>query len=116
MAKKSSSSNGENVVKPKRVRCRAGRPSASGTSQKVRQDRLKKKIEDLTVLNTCLGDTMQNTTCELAVMTAERDSARTQLQISEKTSAQRLLLIRNELPDFSRSFLKGVYDRYTASL
>ena len=114
MPKKSSSSNGERVVKPKR--CRAGRPSASGTSQKVRQDRLKKKIEDLTVLNTCLGDTMQNTTCELAVMTAERDSARTQLQISEKTSAQRLLLIRNELPDVSRSFLKGVYDRYTASL
>ena len=114
MAKTSPPSNGENVVKPKR--CRAGRPSASGTSQKVRQDRLKKKIEDLTVLNTCLGDTMQNTTCELAVMTAERDSARTQLQISEKTSAQRLLLIRNELPDVSRSFLKGVYDRYTASL
>ena len=114
MAKTSPSSNGENVVKPKR--CRAGRPSASGTSQKVRQDRLKKKIEDLTVLNTCLGDTMQNTTCELAVMTAERDSARTQLKISQQISEARLLMIKNEVPDFTRHFLKGSFDRYRASL
>ena len=114
MAKTSPSSNGENVVKPKPSR--AGQKSAQGTSPKVREDRLKKKIEDLTVLNKCLGDTMQNTTCELAVMTAERDSARTQLKISQQISEARLLMIKNEVPDFSRHFLKGSFDRYRASL
>ena len=114
MAKKSSSSNGENVVKPKR--CRKGQKTCQGTSPKVRIERQNVKIEDLKVLNKMWKENYETSSRQLARVLAERDSARTQLKISEKISAARLLLIKNEVPEFSRSFLKGRYDCYTASL
>ena len=55
-------------------------------------------------------------TRQLAQEVSERDSARTQLKISEKTSAQRLLLIQREVPNFSRAVLNGTFDVYRASL
>ena len=111
---KPSSSNGEKVVKQKR--CRQGQKKSQGISPKVRMERLKDQIEGLTIDNSVLQENYNLATRQLARVLAERDSARTQLKISENTSAQRLLLIKNEVPDFSRSFLKGRYDCYTASL
>ena len=114
MAKKSSSSNGEKVVQPKC--CRKGQTNCQGTSPKVRMERLNVKIDGLTIDNAVLQENYDRATRQLTRVLAERDSARTQLKISENTSAHRLLLIKNEVPDFSRSFLKGRYDCYTASL
>ena len=114
MAKKSSSSNGENVVKPKR--CRKGQKTCQGTSPRVRIERQNVKIEDLEVLNKMWKENYETSSRQLARVLAERDSARTQLQISEKTSAQRLRLIQREVPNFPRSVLKGTFDRYRANL
>ena len=114
MAKKSSSSNGETVVKQKR--CRKGTKNCQGTSPKVRMERLNEKIEGLTYDKGLLQENYALATRQLARVLAERDSARTQLKISEKTSAHRLLLIQREVPDFARSVLKGTFDCYRASL
>ena len=111
---KPSPSNGEEVVKQKR--CRKGQKKSQGTSPKVRMERLNVKIEGLTIDNAVLQENYDLATRQLTRVLAERDSARTQLKISENTSAHRLLLIKNEVPDFSRSFLNGTFDCYTASL
>ena len=74
------------------------------------------KIEDLKIYNSVLQENYDLATRQLARVLAERDSARTQLKISEKTSAQRLLLIQVEVPNFSRVVLNGTFDVYRASL
>ena len=111
---KPSSSNGEKVVKQKR--CRKGQKKSQGASQTVRKERLLFKIEGLTSHLAVLQENYDLATRQLARVFAERDSARTQLKISENTSAHRLLLIKNEVPNCSRSFLNGTFDCYTASL
>ena len=111
---KHSSSNGEKVVKQKR--CRKAQTSAQGTSHKVRKERLNVKTEGLKIDNGVLQTNLDLAKQELALVLAERDSARTQLKISEKTSAQRLLLIQREVPTFTRSILNGTFDCYRASL
>ena len=79
-------------------------------------ERLNVKIEDLKFYNSVLQENYDLATRQLAREVSERDSARTQLKISEKTSAQRLLLIQHEVPNFARSLLGGIFDRYRASL
>ena len=111
---KPSPSNGEKVVKQKR--CRKGQKNSQGTSPKVREERLNEKIQDLKNRNMVLQENLNLSEKELALVRVERDSARTQLKISEKTSAQRFLLILHEVPNFARSLLGGYFDRYRASL
>ena len=82
----------------------------------MRLDRLNVKIEDLKVLNNMWKGNYETSARQLARVLAERDSARTQLQISEKTSAQRLLLIQREVPKFSRAVRTGTFDYYRANL
>ena len=53
---------------------------------------------------------------EKAVALAERECARYDLTVSENTSAHRLLLIKNEVPDFSLQLLQGAFDCYSAVL
>lgn len=115
------SSNGEDGVNRKRDR--TGEPKSQGTSPKVRMERLKDKIEGLTIDKAVLQENYNLADCartqlarELARVLAERDSARTQLRQSEKTSADRLRLIQNEVPDFARSLLTGTFDCYDAGL
>ena len=79
-------------------------------------DRLREKIEALTYANGQMQEKHAAATSHLLEVLAERDSARTQLKISEKTSAQRLLLIQREVPNYARSFLNGTFDWYRASL
>ena len=79
-------------------------------------ERLKDKIEGLTIDKAVLQENYNLATRELARVLAERDSARTQLRQSEKTSADRLRLIQNEVPDFARSLLTGTFDCYDAGL
>ena len=79
-------------------------------------DRLKEKIEGLTYDKGLLQENYALATLQLARVLAERDIARTQLKISEETSANRLLLIHVEVPNFPRDFLKGTFDGYRASL
>ena len=79
-------------------------------------DRLKEKIEGLTYDKGLLQENYALATLQLARVLAERDIARTQLKISEETSAHRLLLIQREVPNFARSLLKGTFDCYRASL
>ena len=74
------------------------------------------KIEDLKFLNSVLQENYDLATRQLAREVSERDSARTQLKISEKTSAQRLLLIQREVPHFPRAVLNGTFGVYRASL
>ena len=113
-AMKQSSSNGEKVVKQKR--CRKGQKKSQGTSQTVRKERPLFKIEGLTSHLAVFQENYDLATRDLTRVLAERDTARTQLKISEKTSAQRLLLIQREVPNFSRYMLKGKFDSYKASL
>ena len=110
MPKKSSSSNVEQVVKPKR--CRKGKTNAQGTSPKVRINRLKVKLEDEKVLKNMWQTNYGTLALELKRVFAERDTARAQLKLTEKTSAARLALIKTEVPDFADSFFKGRYDCY----
>ena len=110
MPKKSSSSNVEQVVKPKR--CRKGKKNAQGTSCKVRIDRVKVKLEDEKVLKNMWQTNYETLALELKRVFAERDTARAQLKLTEKTSAARLALIKTEVPDFADSFFKGRYDCY----
>ena len=114
MTKKSSSSSSEKVVKRKQDR--RGKQNASGASSVVRIERLNEKIEDLKNRNMVLQVNCNLSEKELALVRVERDSARTQLKISEKTSAQRLLLIQHEVPNFAHYLLGGIFDRYRASL
>ena len=79
-------------------------------------ERLNVEIEGLTIDNRVLRENYDLATQELALVLAERDNARTQLKISEKTSAQRLRLIQREVPNFSRAVLNGTFDVYRASL
>jgi hypothetical protein len=108
------SSDGVKVVKPRRSR--KEKKQCQGTSPKVRLDRLKQTIKDLTFHQEVLQLNYNNQTTELKKVLAERDSARTQLKISEKTSAQRLTLIQREVPNFVRGVLKGNFDCYRANL
>ena len=79
-------------------------------------ERLNEKFEGLTYDKGLLQENYALATRQLARVFVERDSARTQLKISEKTSAHRLLLIQREVPEFARSVLKGTFDCYRASL
>ena len=108
------SSDGVKVVKPKRSR--KEKKQCQGTSPKVRLDRLKQTIKDLTFHQEVLQLNYNNQTTELYKVLAERDSARTQLKISEKTAEHRLTLIQREVPNFVRGVLKGNFDRYKANL
>ena len=108
------SSDGVKVVKPRRSR--KEKKQCQGTSPKVRLDRLKQTIKDLTFHQEVLQLNYNNQTTELKKVLAERDSARTQLKISEKTAEQRLTLIKREVPNFVRGVLKGNFDRYKANL
>lgn len=108
------SRDGVKVVKQKR--CRKNQKTCQGTSPKVRIDRLKEKIEHLTFDKEMLQNNFNTQTEQLANVLAERDSARTQLKISEKTSANRLTLIQPEVPNFPRAVLKGSFDSYRANL
>ena len=103
----------EKVVKPKRSR--KEKKQCQGTSPKVRLDRLKETIKDLTIDQEVL-QLNYNKTTELKKVLAERDSARTQLKISEKTAENRLTLIQCEVPNFVRGVLKGNFDRYRANV
>jgi hypothetical protein len=73
-------------------------------------------IKDLTFHQEVLQLNYNNQTTELKKVLAERDSARTQLKISEKTAEQRLTLIKREVPNFVRGVLKGNFDCYRANL
>ena len=79
-------------------------------------ERLKVKIEDAKFYNSVLQKNYDLATQQLVRLVSERDSARTQLKISEKTSAQRLLLIQREVPNLSRAVLNRSFDVYRASL
>ena len=104
----------EKVVKPKRNR--KEKKQCQGTSPKVRLDRLKETIKDLTIDQEVLQLNYNNQTTELKKVLAERDSGRTQLKISEKTAENRLTLIQCEVPNFVRGVLKGNFDRYRANV
>ena len=110
MPKKSSSSKGERVAKPRPSR--KGNKRAQGTTPQVIQARLKLKIEDLTKLNNLWQTNYEAISVEYKRVLKERDVAQAQLKSSEETSAARLLLIHNELPDFPQSLLEGQYDCY----
>jgi hypothetical protein len=110
MPKKSSSSNGERVVKPKR--CRAGQKNAQGTPPKVRVDRVKTELRDEKVLKNMWQTNYETLAHEFKMMCAERDLARAQLKSTEKQSAARLVVIKTEVPDFAASFFKGRFDCY----
>ena len=114
MAKKSFPSNGDKVVKPKL--CRKGQTNFSGTSHAVRMEGMKVKPEDAKSYNSVMQEKYDLATQQLRGLVSEGDSARTQLKISEKTSAERLLLIQREVPNLSRAVLKGTFDHYRASL
>ena len=79
-------------------------------------DRLKDIIKDLTFDQEILHTDYNNQTAKLTKVLAERDSARTQLKISEKTAEHRLTLIQREVPNFVRGVLKGNFDCYRANL
>ena len=85
MAKKSSSSNCEKVVKPKRFR--KGQTNCQGTSPKVRTERLKVQLEDAKSYNNVLQENYDLAAQQLVRFVYERDSARTQLKIFETTPA-----------------------------
>ena len=110
MPKKSSSSNGERVVKPKR--CRAGQKHAQGTPPKVRVDRVKTELRDEKVLKQLWQTNYETLGREFKMMVAERDLARAQLKSTVAQSAARLVVIKNEVPDFAASFFKGRFDCY----
>ena len=82
----------------------------------MRLDRLKVIIEDLDFRNEVLQTNYNTQTITLAKVVAERDNARSQLESSEKTSANRLTLIQREVPNFPRAVLKGTFDSYRANL
>ena len=116
-----SASNGEVRVPLKKDRTNY-KNKGQGTSPKVRIDRLKVTIEHLTFEKATLQEkyndadsARKNLARELARVLEERDSARTELRQSEKTSAHRLLLIKNEVPDFASSLLSGTFDCYDAA-
>ena len=82
----------------------------------VRMVRMNVELEDAKFYNSVLQENYDLETQQLVGLVSERDSARTQLKISEKTSAQRLLLIQREVPNFSRDVRKETFDHYRASL
>jgi len=110
MPPKSSSSNGEGVVKPKL--CRTGQTKTQGASPKVRVDKVKTELRDEKVLKNMWQTNYETLALELKRVFAERDAARAQLKLTEKTSAARLVVIKNEVPNFAASCFKGRFDCY----
>ena len=104
--------DGINVVKPKRSR--AGKKNAQGTSPKVRMERLHTQIRQLTNDIAVLQAKYDVAVRQGAVVLAERDSARYELKAAENVSRRRLLLIENEVPDFSRKMDDGTFECYAA--
>ena len=109
-----SSDDGINVVKPKR--CRAGQGNAQGTTHVVRKQRMQTKIDGLTKDIAVLQAEYDVAVRQGAVVLAERDSARYELKAAENTSAHRLLLIENEVPDFVGKMNDGAFDCYALFL
>ena len=107
-------SDGVNAVKPKR--CRQGMKQCQGTPPKVRMDRLKVKLEDLTHHTEVLQKNYNMQTEEMAKEAAIRASLVTLLKTSETTSQNRLNVIKKEVPNYSRALLSGALDRYKANL
>ena len=95
---------------------RAGKKAAQGTSHVVRKQRLLDKIAAVMYENEVLQAQCDLYGKQKAVALAERECARYDLKVSENTSAHRLLLIRNEVPDFSVKLLQGAFDCYSAVL
>ena len=107
-----SSDDGINVVKPKRSR--AGKKNAQGTSPKVRMERLRTQIRQLTNDIAVLQAKYDVAVRQGAVVLAERDSARDELKAAENASSRRLLPIENEVPDFARVIDDGTVGCYAA--
>ena len=82
----------------------------------MRKQRLLTEIEELTKDNAVLQAKYELAVRQGAVVLAERDTARYELKVSENTSAHRLLLIKNEVPHFSKKILQGAFDCYSATL
>ena len=108
------SSDGVEVVKPKR--CRKNMKQSQGTSPKVRMDRLRAKIEELNHRNEVLQVNYNKQTEMMAKEVAVRDTLINLLKVSETTSTNRLTLIQKEVPNFPRAVLGGKFDSYRANL
>ena len=87
-----------------------------GTPPKVRMDRVKVKLEDVTDHTKVLQDNYNLQTEELAKEVALRQSLVTLLKTSETTSQNRLNVIKKEVPNYSRALLSGALDPYKANL
>ena len=87
-----------------------------GTPPKVRMDRLKVQIEDVTHHAKVLQENYNLQTEELAKEVALRHSLVTLLKASETTSQNRLNVIKEVVPNYSRCLLSGALDRYKANL
>ena len=95
---------------------RAGKKSAQGTSHVVRKQRLLAKIAALMHENEVLQTQYDLAVQEKLEALARAQVARYDLKVSENTSAHRLLLIKNEVPEFSVQLLQGAFDCYSAVL
>ena len=78
----------------------------------MRVDRVKTELRDEKVLKQLWQTNYETLGREFKMMVAERDLARAQLKSTEKQSAARLVVIKNEVPDFAASFFKGRFDCY----